>query len=105
MTNYEFRYSAHPRDVDSYSTEELRKHFLIDHLFSKDQINFTYTMYDRYIVGGALPRTTDLKLETIPYLKADHFLDRREMGIINVGGAGSVKVDGEIFELNHKEAL
>ncbi len=105
MTNYEFRYSAHPRDVESYSTEELRKYFLIDNLFSKDQINFTYTMYDRYIVGGALPRTTDLKLETIPYLKADHFLDRREMGIINVGGKGSVTVDGNTFELNHKEAL
>ncbi len=105
MTHYEFRYSAHPRDVDSYSTEALRKHFLIDNLFSKDQINWTYTMYDRYIVGGALPRTIDLKLETIPYLKADRFLDRREMGIINVGGKGSIKVDGDSFELSHKEAL
>ena len=105
MTNHEFRYSSHPEDTLSYSTEELRKHFLIENLFTSDQINFTYTMYDRYIVGGALPRTVDLKLETIPYLKTENFLDRREMGIINVGGKGSIKVDGDVFELNNKEAL
>lgn len=105
MTNHQFRYAAHPVDARKYGTEELRKEFLIRDLFVKDQIQLTYSMYDRYIVGGVMPETKALKLETIPYLKSENFLDRRELGIVNVGGKGVVKVDGTTYELNKKEAL
>lgn len=105
MTKSEFRYAHHPEDVKKYTTEELRNHFLIPELFVKDQISLTYTMYDRYIAGGAFPVTKSLKLEAIDELKAENFLDRRELGVINVGGKGKVTVDGEVFEIGHKEAL
>lgn len=105
MTNFNFRYASHPVDARKYDTSEIRKHFLIDTLFSRDEINLTYSMYDRYIVGGIMPVSKNLQLETIPYLKSKNFLDRREIGIVNVGGKGKVSVDGEIFELDKKEAL
>ena len=105
MMNYSFRYASNPNDANKYSTAELREHFLVDNLFVPDQINVVYSMYDRFIVGGVMPANLDLKLETIPYLKSDHFLDRRELGIINVGGNGSVSVDGVLYDLDNKEAL
>jgi 4-deoxy-L-threo-5-hexosulose-uronate ketol-isomerase len=105
MTNTDFRYASHPEDARKYGTEELRKHFLIERLFVEDGINLTYSMYDRYIVGGAMPVTKSLKLETIDPLKSENFLDRRELGIINVGGKGTVSVDGTLYTLQKKEAL
>lgn len=105
MTRSEFRYAHHPNDVKRYTTEELREHFLIPELFKKDEINLTYTMYDRYIAGGAFPVSKKIQLESIDDLKADYFLERRELGVINVGGKGKVTVDGEVYELGHKEAL
>jgi 4-deoxy-L-threo-5-hexosulose-uronate ketol-isomerase len=105
MTNFEFRYATNPTDFKKYGTDELRAQFLIEKLFIENQIQLTYSMYDRYIVGGIMPVGKVLKLETIPYLKSENFLDRRELGIINVGGKGTVTVDGEIFELDKKEAL
>ncbi len=105
MTHSDFRFAHHPDDVKKYTTKELREHFLIPELFKKDQIELTYSMYDRFIVGGAFPVDKSLKLETIDDLKSDNFLDRRELGIINVGGKGKVTVDGTTFELGHKEAL
>ena len=102
---HEFRYASHPKDTLNYGTEDLRQHFLIENLFENDQINFTYSMFDRFIAGGAKPVTKDLVVETLPYLKADNFLDRREMGVINVGGKGVVTVDGTAYELDKKEAL
>lgn len=105
MTKHEFRYAAHPVDARKYGTDELRKEFLIETLFVKDQVLLTYSMYDRYIVGGVMPTTKKVKLETIPYLKSENFLDRRELGIINVGGKGTVEVDGIAYELQKKEAL
>ncbi|MDD7887559.1 5-dehydro-4-deoxy-D-glucuronate isomerase [Flavivirga sp. 57AJ16] len=105
MTKSEFRYAHHPEDVKKYTTSELREHFLIPELFVKNEINLTYTMYDRYIVGGAFPVDKALKLEAIDELKAENFLDRRELGVINVGGKGKVTVDGETYELGHCEAI
>ena len=105
MTNSEFRFAHHPEDVKKYTTKELREQFLISELFTKGEISLTYTMYDRFIAGGAYPVDKALKLETIDDLKSKNFLDRRELGIINVGGTGKVTVDGEEFELGHKEAL
>lgn len=105
MTNYSFRYASNPTDVKKYETNELREQFLIEKLFVENEIQLTYSMYDRFIVGGVMPVDKDLKLETIPYLKSENFLDRRELGIINVGGSGTVTVDGVSYNLQKKEAL
>ncbi len=105
MTQSEFRYAHHPNDAKNYTTEKLREEFLINDLFQAGQIKLVYTMYDRLIVGGAMPTDKALKLETIDELKAENFLDRREIGIINVGGKGKVTVDGTVYELNNKQAL
>ena len=105
MINSEFRYASNPVDAKKYETNELRDHFLIEKLFVKDQIQLTYSMYDRFIVGGIMPVAKSLKLETIPYFKSENFLDRRELGIVNVGGKGTVTVDGVTYKLQKKEAL
>jgi len=104
-TNYEIRYAVHPDDARSYDTERLRKEFLVDRIMQPDAINLVYSFYDRFIVGGAVPAEGDLLLETIDPLKADYFLERRELGIINVGGDGVVVTDGEEHELAYKDAL
>jgi 4-deoxy-L-threo-5-hexosulose-uronate ketol-isomerase len=105
MTKYYFRYASNPEDAKRYGTDELRDRFLIENLFQKNQIELTYSMYDRFIVGGVMPVDKSLQLETIPYLKSENFLDRRELGIVNVGGSGTVSVDGVKYELQKKEAL
>ena len=104
-TSYESRYASSPKAVKLYDTAQLRSEFLIDNLMEEGKITFTYSHYDRYIAGSAVPITTPLKLETIDILKMPNFLDRREMGIINVGGNGSVVVDGISYELGFKDAL
>ena len=104
-TNYEIRYATHPEDARHYDTARIRKEFLIETVFAPDEVNMVYSMYDRMVVGGAMPATEALKLETIDPLKADFFTTRREIGIYNVGGAGQVKVGDEVFELDFKEAL
>lgn len=104
-TNYEVRYAAHPADAKGYDTERLRRDFLIERVFAADEVNMVYSMYDRMIVGGAMPVAETLRLEAIDPLKAPFFLTRREMGIFNVGGAGVVRVGGEDYRLGYKEAL
>lgn len=104
-TNYELRYSSHPEDAKHYDTARLRKEHLIENIFAADEVNMVYTLYDRLIVGGAMPVKEDLPLESIDPLKSDYFLSRRELGIYNVGGTGRVSIDGEVFELKFKEAL
>ncbi|MBT1704026.1 5-dehydro-4-deoxy-D-glucuronate isomerase [Chryseosolibacter indicus] len=99
------RFSIHPNDFKHYTTDKIRKEFLIEDLFQNDAITHTYTHYDRLIVGGAMPVNKALKLETIDVLKSTYFLERREIGIINVGASGSVTVDGTQYPLNFKEAL
>jgi 4-deoxy-L-threo-5-hexosulose-uronate ketol-isomerase len=101
----ELRYASHPLDVIAYDTENLRKEFLIENIFVADEITLVYSMYDRYIVGGAMPVKGPLKLETFDELKAGNFLDRREMGIINVGGDAVVKTSDKTYNLAFKEAL
>ncbi|MCB4798823.1 5-dehydro-4-deoxy-D-glucuronate isomerase [Neotamlana laminarinivorans] len=103
--NYEVRYAASPQDVKQYDTTRLRDEFLIDNLMVPDQLNLIYSHYDRFITGSAVPVNEILKLEAIDPLKAPYFLERRELGIINIGGSGTVKVDGTNYELNNKEAL
>lgn len=104
-TQFEVRYTTNPTDFKTYDTERIRQDFLIENLFEDNKINHVYSHYDRYITGGAVPKNGSLKLETIEPLKADYFLERRELGVINIGQAGKVTVDGEIFEVGHKEAL
>ncbi len=99
------RFAVHPEDFKSYGTEKIRKEFLVEEVFVKDEIVLTYSLYDRYIVGGAFPVGKKLPLESFDSLKADDFLARREMGIINVGGKGIVKAGSETFEMEYKEAL
>ena len=104
-TNYEVRYAAHPRDAKGYDTARLREDFLIEKIFAADEVNMVYSMYDRMVVGGAMPVSEALKLKAIDPLKAEHFLSRRELGIFNVGSKGRGKVGEECFELDFKEAL
>ena len=104
-TNYEIRYAVHPEDFRHYDATRLRRNFLIERIFASDEVNMVYSMYDRMIVGGAMPVNEALKLETIDPLKARFFTDRREIGVFNVGGKGSVRVGDDVFELDFKEAL
>ena len=104
-TNYEIRYAAHPEDVKHYDTQRLRRDFLIENLFAEDEVNMVYSMYDRIVVGGAMPVKEALTLEAIDPLKAPCFTQRREVGVYNVGGAGCIKVGDEVFDLDYKEAL
>jgi len=104
-TNYELRYASHPEDAKKYDTARLRKEHLIEKIFTVNEVNMVYTLYDRLIVGGAMPVNEVLTLETIDPLKSDFFLSRREFGTFNVGGAGIVTVDGVVFKLGFKEAL
>lgn len=104
-TNYEIRYAAHPEDAKNYDTARIRRDFLIEKVFSADEVNMVYSMYDRMIVGGAMPVNEALPLETIDPLKAPYFLTRREIGIFNVGGPGVVKAGDAVYEINYKEAL
>ncbi|MEN8247666.1 MAG: 5-dehydro-4-deoxy-D-glucuronate isomerase [Bacteroidota bacterium] len=103
--NTELRFSSHPRDAKSYDTQRLREEYAITNLMVDDEINIVYTLIDRFIAGGALPVKEDLKLETFEDLKADYFLERRELGIINVGNNGVVEVDGIAYNVGFKEAL
>lgn len=103
--NYNERYASHPADAKNYDTTRLRAEHLIEGLFEPDQINMTLSAYDRLIVGGVMAVSEPLTLESIDPLKAPFFLHRRELGIINVGGAGRVRIGEEVFELDFKEAL
>lgn len=104
MTKHSSRYASSPEAVKKYDTQQLREEFLIDDLMQEDEIVLVYSHYDRYIAGSAVP-LSDLQLETIDPLKAGYFLERREMGIINVGGSGSIVVDGVSHSLGFKDAL
>lgn len=106
MTNIlDVRYACHPQDLKSYTTGQLRKHFIIESVFSDDRVSATYSHYDRLIVGGIKPVNGAVKLGTYTELKSEYFLDRREIGIINVGEPGIISVDGVSFELANLEAL
>lgn len=101
----ENRYAIHPKDFKNLSSQQIREAFLCDTLFQDDSILTCYTHYDRLLIGGAKPITKSLHLTSFDSLKADFFLQRREIGIINVGGNGKVSVDGNVYSLNKKDAL
>ncbi|CAM3637012.1 MULTISPECIES: 5-dehydro-4-deoxy-D-glucuronate isomerase [Saccharibacillus] len=102
----ENRYASHPNAVKTFDTTQLREEFLIETLFAPDQLVTVYSHVDRYIVGSAVPVSGEIKLEVdLKQIGADYFLERREVGIINVGGEGSVTADGETFEVGKNECL
>jgi 4-deoxy-L-threo-5-hexosulose-uronate ketol-isomerase len=101
----EVRFQNSPKETAGMNTAELRENFLVERLMVDGQIKLIYSHYDRVIIGGAKPVDSALTLESHPELRADYFLERRELGIINVGGNGSVAVDGETFDLNKLDCL
>jgi 4-deoxy-L-threo-5-hexosulose-uronate ketol-isomerase len=105
QVNYTIQTACNPQDVKTYDTKRLRSSFLMEKVMAPDEINVTYSMYDRFIFGGAMPSTKELVLETIEPLKAPYFLYSRELGVINIGGEGIVTVDGKEYELKFKDAL
>ncbi len=107
MIHSELRYASHPEDFKHYDTARLRKEYLVNNLFETGKINMVYSLYDRMIVGGAMPaKNGELELLPIDDIKSEYFLERRELGIINVGNnTGKVIVDNTVFELKYKEAL
>ncbi len=101
----EVRPGANPNDVKTYDTARLRHDFLIQDLFVKGEIKTIYSQIDRIIVGSATPADKALKLEAGAELRAKYFLERREMGIINVGGNGKVTVDGTVYNFKYRDGL
>lgn len=99
----DIRYANHPEDAKKYTTEEVRRHYLIDTLFVKDEIKLTYSHVDRIMVGGIMPGVKTLTLEAGKEMGVDFFLERREMGVINIGGAGSLVLDGDVFKIGSRE--
>lgn len=101
----ETRYSTHPEHTKTMGTDELRKHYLVEELFVAGEIKLVYSMEDRTIIGGITPDSAPIALEGSDQIKADYFLERREVGIINVGGNGKVVVDGEEYKMENKDCL
>ena len=101
----EIRFAQSPQEVATLHTELLRDHFLIQDLFKTDAIQLTYSHYDRMIIGGIMPVKNAVELNNPEELKANYFLERREMGIANVGGAGKVVVDGIDYALSKLDCL
>lgn len=101
----EVRFQNSPKETAGMNTAELRENFLIEQLMIDDQVKLVYSHYDRVIIGGAKPVNSTLTLEVHAELRADYFLERRELGIINVGGSGRINADGESFDLNKLDCL
>ncbi|MFT5194331.1 MAG: 4-deoxy-L-threo-5-hexosulose-uronate ketol-isomerase [Cellvibrionaceae bacterium] len=102
----EMRYPVHQKQVERMTTDEIRDNFLIRELFQADKLTLVYSHIDRVIVGGAVPVKTTIALEADKKeLAADTFLERREIGIINIGGTGSITVDGEVYTLAKRDGL
>lgn len=99
------RYANHPNDSKKYDTNQLREHYMVEEIFNDDKVELTYSHVDRIIFGGIKPVNESLKLEAGKSMGVDYFLERREMGVINVGGEGIVSIDGEEFALNNKDGL
>jgi len=104
-THHTNRFAIDPKTAAKFGTEELREHFLLPPLFVNDTVQLHYTNYDRMIVGGAVPTTAALELETIKPTGTKSFLDRRELIAVNIGGKGSVTVGGETFEAGTRDMV
>jgi 4-deoxy-L-threo-5-hexosulose-uronate ketol-isomerase len=98
-------HSVHPDDFKSYSTDKIRERFLVDQIVQPDKLNCVYTHYDRMIIGATCPMGKAIELPNYPNLRADYFLERREIGIINVAGDGRVSVDGTFYDVKKLDCL
>ena len=101
----EIRTYSSPRDVKTYDTTRLREEFLIDDLFRADEIKLVYSYIDRIITGSAVPVNKELKLTAGDELRAEYFLERREMGVINIGGDGVITIDGKDYNVGYKDGM
>lgn len=101
----DIRQASHPDAVRHFDTDELRQHFLIEDVFVPGEVRLTYSHIDRLVVGGAMPTHAPVELPTPKAVGTDAFLKRRELGILNVGGAGTVSVGGSTFELGIRDCL
>lgn len=101
----ELRTASSPRDVKHYTTERLREEFLIPKVFFEDEIKLVYSHIDRIITGGIMPVKETVALTAGDELRAEYFLQRREMGVINIGGTGVITVDGRAYEVAHKDGM
>ena len=101
----DIRYSHHPEDMKGYDTETLRRHFLVEQIFVTGELNLTYTHVDRVVFGGAVPTSEALALVGGKEFGTPNFLDRRELGVVNLGGSGRVIIDGETQTLANGEGL
>ena len=102
----DMRYPIHPDAFKHFDTDQLRTHFLIEHVFIADQLTLTYSHIDRMIIGGALPVSAAIALSAPAHdIGAETFLERREIGIVNIGGAGMIAVDGETYAMARLDGL
>lgn len=105
MQEMETRYTHSPEDIRHYSTEQLRKEFLVEKIFVPGKIQLTYTHNDRMIFGGVTPTDAPLEIILNKELGVDYFLERRELGIINIGGAGKIKIDGQVETMQKQDGF
>ncbi len=103
--NFDVRYANHPDDSKHYTTADLRRHYHISHIFEPDSINLTYSHQDRIIAGGIMPVEEDLVLGSFKELAAPYFLERRELGAINIGGPGVMVLDGVEYKVGTKDGI
>ncbi|MCC5895956.1 MAG: 5-dehydro-4-deoxy-D-glucuronate isomerase [Alkalibacterium sp.] len=101
----ETRYATAPGDIKRLTTKELREQFLVENLFTPGDVNLTYTHHDRMIFGGVSPTSQELTIKLDKELGVEYFLQRRELGIINIGGNGVVVLDGEEYDINYRDGL
>ncbi len=103
MQEMETRYTHSPKDIRHYSTEQLRKEFLVEKVFEPGKISLTYTHNDRMIFGGVTPTEKELEITLDKELGVDYFLERRELGVINIGGPGFIEIDGQKEEMKKQD--
>ena len=105
MLTVETRHAIHPEQAKGMDTEALRRHFLAEDMFADGEIRLVYTHYDRFVMGGAVPGAGSLTLDVVEETRTPNFLDRRELGIVNVGETGGVAAAGEEWTLNRGDVL
>src|ERR1700712_4275277 len=101
----EQRYHNSAKEVSTMATADLRANFLVDSLMKADELEFVYSHYDRVIVGSAVPVKAPISLSNYPELRAEYFLERRELGIINIGGPGEIVIEGKTFAINKLDCV
>ncbi|MCR1288542.1 5-dehydro-4-deoxy-D-glucuronate isomerase [Shouchella clausii] len=101
----DIRYEVGPKDFKTYTTEEIRKAFLVESLFEEGTLHLSYSHYDRLIIGGAVPSREAIALDAGDALKTDYFLERRELAVINIGGEGTVTVGKDTYKMAKRDCL